>query len=302
MLIIRQLVGQRYSNDITVETGINTAVGSAALFTNISGLNNTAVGDHSLFANTIGAFNTAVGAASLTSNITGNNNTAVGENSALASNATGNDNTALGCNALLANSIGIQNTCIGSSALGLVTGNSNIALGYQAGGAATTGSNDIYIGHVGVAAESAAIRIGTLGTQTTCFVQGISGVTVAASVPVLIDVNGQLGTILSSERFKHNIADMGNDSSSILNLRPVTFAYNSDASETKQYGLIAEEVDQVFPSIVVRDEDGNPYTVQYQVLPALLLNELIKQQAALEQHQAAIENMNDRLAALEAQN
>ncbi len=305
-----------------------TAVGASALPSNTNGMNNTAVGEFAMGNVTTGSFNVAIGDTSLASNITGSNNVGIGSGVDISGNqnvvvgasagpTNGSFNVGVGNGVLVENggdnnvAVGYfsmnntltltnhDNTAVGFQSLINVTGNSNIAIGSNAGLLATSGDNDIYIAHEGVAAESAAIRIGTLGTQTTCFVQGISGVTVAASVPVLIDVNGQLGTILSSERFKHNIADMGNDSSAILNLRPVTFAYNSDASETRQYGLIAEEVEQVFPAIVVYDADGNPYTVQYQILPVLLLNELIKQKA---EFNSAMANINNRLVALEGQN
>jgi len=171
---------------------------------------------------------------------------------------------------------------LGSSTLGaLVSGNNNIAIGGNAGGTLTTGSGNIYIdASAAVAAEATTTRIGT--AQTRAFMAGIRGVTtgVANAIAVLIDSAGQLGTASSTRRVKHNIKDMGNDSAAIYQLRPVSFVYNSDNSETKQYGLIAEEASEVFPDIVVVDEDGQPETVQYHVLPALLLNEVQKLRAA----------------------
>jgi hypothetical protein len=130
-----------------------------------------------------------------------------------------------------------------------------------------------------------------MGTsQTRAFIAGIRGATTgnADAVAVLIDSAGQLGTISSSIRVKHDVEDMGNASDSLLDLRPVTFIYNGDASETIQYGLIAEEVAKVFPSIVVSDEDGQPETVQYHVLSILLLNELKKQQAMINAQKTVI--------------
>ncbi len=215
-------------------------------------------------------------------------------------NTTGSENVAIGEAGLIGNVTGSFNVALGGHALANALGASNIAVGRNAGfnSTLTTSNNNIYIGNVG-ADESGAIRIGTLGTHTTCFVQGINGVAVGTSSPVLVNAVGQLGTLVSSRRFKHDIADMGDDSANILDLHPVTFAYNSDATETKQYGLIAEEVEQVFPAIVVKDADGNPYTVQYHVLPVLLLNELIKQEAKFS---TALERINNRLAALEQHN
>jgi hypothetical protein len=192
---------------------------------------------------------------------------------------------------------GGDNTGVGHAVFPLLTtGTSNIAIGSGAGGGLTTGNGNIYINaNAGAAAEATTTRIGT--SQTRAFAAGVRGVTtdINDAVAVLIDSAGQLGTISSSVRFKHDIADMGDVSSSILNLRPVTFAYNSDATHATQYGLIAEEVAQIFPGIVVKDADGLPSTVQYHVLPVLLLNEVQKLRADME-------DMNNRLIVLEQQN
>lgn len=319
----------------------NTSVGSTSMEQNTTGFNNTAVGYAALIGcvtghdnvgigfnafatgnfNTIvgseagqdGSQNTAVGYAVLIANES-DRNTGVGYQALSNRVGPGPDNTAIGWQALQnttpsgANTSQL-NTAVGRAALmSLSSGNSNIAVGANAGTALTSSeSNDIYIGNVGVVGESAAIRIGTLGTHTTCFVQGINGVTTGGvAVPVLVDASGQLGTISSSRRFKHDIQSMGNDSASIYQLNPVTFMYNSDESETKQYGLIAEEVAEVFPGIVVNDENGQPFTVQYHVLPVLLLNELKKQKteftSEIERITAAMEHINSRLATLEAHN
>ena len=141
---------------------------------------------------------------------------------------------------------------------------------------------------------SNTIRIGA--SQTDCYIAGINGVTiVAGAVPVVIGSTGQLGTVSSSRRFKHDISSMDDDSANILKLDPVTFVYNSDDFNTKQYGLIAEEVNEVFPDIVVRDENGNPYTVQYHVLPVLLLNEMKTQQLSLETQQVSLEAQQETI-------
>jgi Chaperone of endosialidase len=287
----------------------NVAIGAFALQSNTLGNQNTGVGASALTNNTIGSSNTAVGNATLASNTTGFNNTAVG-NGSLASNTIGIQNSAIGVFALQNNTMGTNNTAVGQSALTMcLSGNNNIAVGTNAASALTSSeSNDIYIGNSGVMGESNAIRIGTLSTQTTCFIQGINGVTTGLSaIPVLVDGNGQLGTISSSSRFKHTIVDMDEASANIYKLRPVTFAYNQDASETRQYGLIAEEVEKVFPEIVVNDENGEPFTVQYHVLPVLLLNEIQKQHNELLNHTTLITQLEqlvqtfaERLNALEA--
>lgn len=255
----------------------NTASGLVALTANQNGSVNVAIGAIALVSNINGDANTAIGFISMPSNIDGSGNTAVGIAS-LVNNTFGDDNTAIGAGALSTNTIGNDNTAIGENALELSTGSGNVALGVDAGSALTTGNNNIYIAHVGVSSESNTTRIGS--AQTRAFVAGVYGKTTgsATTLPVIVDLNGQLGTTASSRRFKHDIQDMNADSENIYQLRPVTFVYNGDASEAKQYGLIAEEVEEIFPAIVAYDENGQPYTVQYQVLPVLLLNEVQKQQ------------------------
>jgi hypothetical protein len=152
------------------------------------------------------------------------------------------------------------------------------------------GSNNIYIDGNGLnpADESDTIRIGN--TQTLCFIQGIFGAATGVAIPVIVDAAGQLGTVISSKRFKHAIADMNDVSSSVLDLNPVTFVYNQDASDTMQFGLIAEEVDEVFPALVIKDADGLPFTVRYDVLPVLLLNEMKKQRSVINEMQEQYHN------------
>jgi hypothetical protein len=263
----------------------NTAVGQSALSANTTGTLNTAVGAYALNDNSIGQNNTAVGQGALLANSTGSNNTAVGQ-AALNANTTGN-NTAVGATALTAVTIGQFNTAVGYPALSnLTTGGGNTAIGGNSGLGLTTGSNNLYLG-LGVGAvnanESNITRIG-----------GVRGITTvnATAIPVLIDTQGQLGTASSTRKVKHAIEGMGDESAALYNLRPVSFVYNSDASETKQYGLIAEEVEEVFPEIVARDKNGEIETVLYHVLPVLLLNEMQKQQVTIEQQQENIANLN----------
>jgi hypothetical protein len=288
--------------------GPAVAVGYLAMNADTSSSQNTAVGWSALTANTTGASNTAIGYSSLLDNTTGVSNTAVGASS-LVANTVGTENTAVGRNALIANTTGTDNTGIGYNTLASVTtGSTNIAIGSGAGGTLTTGSGNVYINaNAAATTEATTTRIGT--SQTRCFIAGIRGITTANAnaIAVLIDSAGQLGTVSSSRKVKHAIEDMGDESSNILDLRPVTFAYNNDETNTKQYGLIAEEVDQVFPEIVVKDCNGEPETVQYHVLPVLLLNEIKKQQVAIEtlqkdniQRDALIQNLLERVNYLEA--
>ena len=274
----------------------NTAIGFQALLNNTTGLENTAIGHAALYFNTTGSVNTAVGANALQDNTTGNGNTATGD-SALLENTTGTDNTAIGIGTL-SNSNGNRNTAIGFDALGNnTTGNSNIALGYGAGVSLTTGSNNIDIGNIGQPGESNSIRIGKIGTQTNTHIAGISGATVPTGVAVIVDSSGHLGTITSSARFKDEIKPMDKASEVILALKPVTFRYKQeiDPDGIPQFGLVAEQVERVNPALVARDEQGKPYTVRYEAVNAMLLNEFLKEHrkvATLEATVARHESIN----------
>jgi hypothetical protein len=308
----------------------NTATGVDALFSNTTGASDTATGAFALFRNTIGEQNTASGGGALQENTTGNNDTAsgfqalsnntTGNNNtasgfqALGRNTTGNANTANGVRALFYNTTGFQNTATGAGALFInTTGNGNVAegvgalqnntgsfntaLGFNAGANLTTGSNNIDIGVLGVAGESNTIRIGTV-RQTATFIGGIRGVTtgMANAIPVLIDSSGQLGTASSSRRFKKEIKPIDKASEAILALRPVTFHYKSDNTGTPQFGLIAEEVAEVNPQLVVRDENGEIYTVRYEAVNAMLLNEFLKAHCKMEEQEATISQLKSTVA------
>ena len=266
----------------------NTANGLAALYSNTTGFDNTANGGQALFSNNTGARNTANGVNALYSNTKGGLNTATGLG-ALYSNTTGYYNTANGFEALSSNIIGNSNTAEGYHALKNNTGSVNIGLGVNAGLNLTTGSHNIDIGNGGVAAEANTIRIGG-ASQTRTFIAAIRGVTTANAnaVPVMIDSAGQLGTMSSSKRFKKEIKPMDQTSEAILGLKPVTFHYKSDSTGTAQFGLIAEDVAKVNPDLVVRDDDGQIYTVRYEAVNAMLLNEFLKEHRKVEEQEAAI--------------
>jgi hypothetical protein len=289
-----------YPNDNTAEgqdalfnltTGsANTAIGSDALYLNTTGVDNTATGFRALLSNTTGTVNTANGYQALDSNATGTDNTASGDG-ALGNNTTGSFNTASGFAALASNATGNTNTAVGNNALlNNTTGSSDIAMGAAAGINLTTGSNNIDIANAGVAAESAKIRIGTKGTQKNTFIAGISGVTVAGGVGVIVDTNGHLGTIVSSERFKDRIKPMDKASEAILALRPVTFRYKHelDPEGIPQFGLVAEQVEKVNPDLVARDDQGKAYTVRYEAVNAMLLNEFLKEHRKVEELEATV--------------
>jgi hypothetical protein len=267
----------------------NTASGDRALFLNTTGSGNTGSGSTALFSNTTGSNNVADGYTALYSNTTGVNNTATGYH-ALYSNQTGNSNTAAGVNVLLHNSAS-SNTAVGLNALLLnTTGANNIALGASAGSTLTTGSNNIEIGNVGVAAEANTIRIGKTGTQQATYIAGISGKAVAGGIGVIVDSNGHLGTVVSSARYKENIEPMDKASEAILALNPVTFRYKPelDPDGIPQFGLVAEDVEKVNPDLVVRDAEGKVFTVRYEAVNAMLLNEFLKEHRKLAQLEATV--------------
>jgi hypothetical protein len=169
-------------------------------------------------------------------------------------------------------------------------------LGYSAG-SQITGDNNIDIGNEGVAGESNTIRIGTQGTQTATFIAGVSGAGVMGSA-VKVNAAGQLGTAPSSARFKQNIRSMGDTSDALFALRPVTFRYKQeiDPEGIQQFGLVAEDVEKVDPNLVVRDAHGKPYTVRYEAVDAMLLNEFLKQHRKVEEQQATIADLKSTVA------
>src|SRR5262249_36508851 len=199
--------------------------------------------------------------------------------SALFSNNTGNNNTACGVSALASNTIGHDNVADGLQALfNNKTGSNNIALGRSAGVNLSTGNNNIDIGAPGLAGESGKIRIGKQGTQNGTFIAGISGVAVTGT-QVVVNGNGKLGVTASSARFKDDIKPMDKSSEAILALNPVTFRYKDELDPDKipQFGLIAEDVEKVDSELVIRDEQGKAFTVRYDAINAMLLNEFLKE-------------------------
>jgi Chaperone of endosialidase len=313
--------------------GANTAIGGDTLIGNTTGADNTAIGYHVLNSNTTGLLNTAVGIYSLTNNTIGSSNTANGANAlldntrgsnntaggleALFSNTIGNNNTASGLRALYGNTSGSGNTASGDGALynnttgdnntaighnsllNKTRGSFNLALGAEAGGNLTTGNNNIDIANRGVPGESDTIRIGTRERHTNTFIAGIDGVTVPTGVPVMIDLNGHLGTTTSSARFKEEIEPIGRASETILALNPVSFRYKKDLDPEgiPQFGLVAEQVEKVNPDLVARDEQGKPYTVRYDAVYAMLLNEFLKEHKKVQQQEITITQLKSELQA-----
>jgi hypothetical protein len=241
--------------------------------------------------------NTAEGTQALFSNTTGNANTATGVG-ALYKNTTGTGNTATGMAALGSNTTGFANTAIGARALLSATGNYNVALGDSAGESLSTGNNNIDIGYnvFGVKGESNTIRIGNTDIIAT-YIRGISGQTVVGGAAVFVDSNGKLGTMTSSTRFSDEIKPMDKASEAILTLKPVTFRYKQeiDPRSIRQFGLIAEEVEKVNPDLVDCDEKGKVYSVRYDAVNAMLLNEFLKEHRKVNEQQKEIDALKSEL-------
>jgi Chaperone of endosialidase len=263
----------------------NTANGFGALLLNTTGPNNTAVGFEVLFANTNGFENAGTGSRALFANTTGFHNTADGF-SALVRNTTGNHNTANGDDALSANTIGNFNTTDGAHSLeNNSTGSANTALGFGAGNNVTTAGNVICIGSGVVGAN----------VSNSCFIGSIFGQTSSGGAAVFINSSGKVGTSTSSRRFKDEIKPMEGTSEALFALKPVTFRYKKEIDPTgmHQFGLVAEEVEKVDPDLVVRDQEGKPYTVRYEAVNAMLLNEFLKEHRT-------VQELKQQIAALTA--
>ena len=282
---------------------LNTATGHIALELNSTGSQNTATGESALYNNRRGNFNTATGRQAMQNNVDGSQNTATGF-AALFFNTHGNLNTATGYYALISNTTGKRNAADGNAALmNNTTGSDNIALGDEAGRNLTTGDHNIDIGNRGAVAEASTIRTGRVGTQTATYVAGISGATVTDGIGVVVGADGHLGTVVSSERFKEAIKPMDKASEAILALKPVTFRYKKqlDPKGIPQFGLVAEEVEKVNPDLVARDDQGKPYTVRYEAVNAMLLNEFLKEHRKVELQDRTAQEQQKEIDGLKAE-
>jgi endosialidase-like protein len=267
---------------------------------------NTAEGQNTLLNLTTGGFNTAVGFLSLRADSTNSFNTAIGAGTLLASTA--DQNTATGAGALLSNTTGFQNTANGAFGLfNNTTGSRNAAIGYGALQANLSGNVDTAIGSFAgeaVTTASYVICIGDPGQNVdhSCFIGSIRGVTTqnGDAIPVLIDSNNQLGTASSSRRYKTDIKPLDKASESVLALKPVSFRYKLRKNMTPQFGLIAEDVAKVNPNLVIYDSDGEPYTVRYDAVNAMLLNEFLKEHRRVQHLEATAAKQQKQIEALTA--
>src|SRR5438067_6361750 len=270
---------------INATASYNTAIGFQSLYSVTTAYGNVATGWQALYGNKVGAHNSATGAEALYTN-TADFNTATGSR-ALYTNSTGTSNTASGYATLYNNTSGSDNTAVGTGALTFnSSGSKNVAIGSNAGANLTTGGNNIIIGAnvKGAAADASVTRIGNTSQKKT-FIGGIYNKTVASGVGVIVNSNGQIGTVQSSARYKDDIKPMDKASEAILALKPVTFRYKEELDPEKipQFGLIAEEVEKVDPDLVVRDEEGKVSTVRYEAVNAMLLNEFLKEHRKVEE-------------------
>jgi hypothetical protein len=290
--------------------GTATLAGNLALANTSSATVGVVTKGGTPFLHNAGTQNVFLGVSAGSTALTGASNTGMGH-SALLSITSGDGNSAFGTGALHDLAVGDSNTAFGAGALANITGNSqddafgrfalgsltngvfNVAIGQTAGFLLTSGNNNLYVANQGAATESSTIRIGS--SQTATFLAGVSGQTSAAGVAVLVNSSGKLGTTTSSRRFKQDIVDMGDESDVLQKLRPVAFFYKPeyDETRTRQYGLIAEEVAEVAPELVVYDAEGRPETVRYHFVNAMLLDQVQKQQAR-------IQGLEARLAAVES--
>ena len=306
-----------YSLFNNTDGSYNTAVGAGTLLFNVGdqttneGTQNTAIGTAALLFNTMGFGNTAVGVTALSSNDIGDNNTAIGHDALKSS--TGDVNTAVGSNALALNTTGDTNTAVGSSALHANTfGVSNTALGFAAGLGVTTAFNVICIGSTAgqsVSTASNVICIGASGANVpnSCFIGHIysNAQPIVGTDPdsVTITSNGRLGRgNVSSRRYKHDIQPMDKASEVIYALKPVSFRYHNeyDATQTLAFGLIAEEVAEVYPDLVGRNPQGAAESVRYEQINAMLLNEFLKEHRKNEEQGLTIARLEQEIEALSA--
>jgi hypothetical protein len=269
----------------------NSALGYQALVNNTDGAANTAIGIAALFSNTTGVANVASGGNALSQNTIGEFNTANG-NSALVSNTEGSDNTAVGSGALANNITGDGNTAVGALAGSGLTGNFNTILGHDAGGGIGDATNVICIG----------ASLPGQNVTASCYINNIFGKSSPSGMAVFVNADGKLGTSVSSKRFKEDIKPMDKASETILALQPVTFRYKKDfdPSGAAQFGLVAEQVEKLNPDLVVHDKDGKPYSVRYDQVNAMLLNEFLKEHLKNEQQEHKIREQDHKAQEQEA--
>jgi hypothetical protein len=290
-------------------SGRNTATGAGALLSNIAGTNNTANGTFALFSSTAGNDNTAIGDEALLVANNADGNTAVGS-FALGANTSGSLNTVIGAAAAITNTSGSSNTAVGLNSLFSNNGDNNTAVGRGALGGNTSGSNNVALGFGAGSGVTTATNVICIGTNVagndvndSCYIGNIFGDTSSGGTAVFVNTNGRLGTTTSSRRFKDDIKLMDQASETLFALKPVTFRYKKeiDPARTSQFGLVAEEVEKVNPDLIVRDKEGKPYSVRYDQVNAMLLNEFLKEHKTVQEQGATIAELKKDFRATVAQ-
>lgn len=298
------------------DQSFDTAVGAGALLLDTGGTN-TAVGAGALFSNSVATDNNAFGTFALFNNDSdgsgaANFNNAHGRN-ALVNNIDGDENDAFGDDSMFENTTGSQNTAMGDDSLdGNTTGSGNVAVGKEAGNSIIDGNDNVAIGHnagIGIVHASNNIAIGVeeagpfADFDNTCFIGSIFGEAVSdpgTQVAVFVDQFNVVGVFNSSRKYKHDIQPMDKTSETLYQLKPVTFKFNSDWKGTTQYGLIAEEVAEVDPSLVVR-KNGETVTVRYEQINSMLLNEFLKEHKKVQDLETTVAQQQKGMEVLTAQ-
>ena len=291
------------SGNFSLTGSNNVGLGASSLASLTNGADNTCLGYNSGEAITSATNNVCIGSLCGTGLTSGSNNVAVGyEALGNGSNTSSSQCVSIGYQSLNGYTGNGPNTVVGYQSMNsLTSGTNNVALG-DSTGTGYTGSetSNILIGSgvAGTASESNVLRIGngtgsSTGQLNASYIAGIQGITVTGSA-VLVSSSDQLGVAVSSARFKEKIEDIVDESSKILQLRPVTFTYKEGSDKSTQTGLIAEEVAQILPNLVILDKEGLPLTVKYSELPVLILNEMKKALSRIEDLENKISIKNNQ--------
>jgi hypothetical protein len=287
--LLRALLGVGFLNTFGLPAFASLSLPSTGSCSFVASVKFNGVGGYALYTNTTGTFNNAVGFMAMYFNTTGYNNNAQGSYS-LSSNTTGYGNSAMGANSLLNLTTGFRNVGVGNNTgTSLVAGNYNVDIGWGVSGSAD---------------ETGVVRIGNPTYATATYIAGILGNPISGST-VVINANGQLGVLSSSERYKTDVASFSADGGKLQQLRPVSFHLKTEPDGALQYGLIAEEVDKVYPALVIRDAQGMIQGVRYDELAPILLSQVQQLQHTVSEQQrqlSDIDQLKQRVAQLERTN
>ncbi len=259
------------------------------------GTNNNFFGDDSGNFTLTGTDNVGFGPSVCQSLTTGQQNVACGP-SALANSTTSNDSTAIGYNALTSQTTGFLNTAVGVSSLALLlTGTNNVALGGNSGGDYTGAeTGNLLLANPGTVGESNTIHIGSALHQSA-YLGGTFGETSAGASTMVINVGGLMGTVVSTKKRKREIDDIPDDDlERFYKLIPKKFKMNNDVTNEQHWGLIAEDVDEIIPELVIYNDKKEPITVQYQKLDGLFLRAILSQKNEIEALKSVVQSLQSK--------